>query len=142
MRRHIEPAICYLHGATGFPTKATWLKDIRDGNYLSWHLINVKNVNKFFPESEDTQKGHMRTQRQGVRSTKAASQQAGQLVQSTDDLRTRLSADHTGYSPPNKTANSEEPEALPIPNKKDIFIAIYKTRNTIYTDQTGKFLHT
>ena len=66
----IEPAIRYLHGAAGFPTKATWIKAIQNGSYLSWPLVNVKNVNKFFPESEETQKGHMRTQRQGVLSTK------------------------------------------------------------------------
>ena len=32
----IEPAIQYLHGAAGFPTKATWLRAIRKGSYLSW----------------------------------------------------------------------------------------------------------
>ena len=68
----VEPAIRYLHGAAGFPTKATWLKAIRAGNFLSWPLINVKNVNKYFPESEETQRGHMRSQRQGVRSTQPA----------------------------------------------------------------------
>ena len=62
----IETAIRYLHGASGFPTKATWLKAIQNRGYLLWPLVNVKNVNKFFPESEETQKGHMRTQRQGV----------------------------------------------------------------------------
>ena len=66
----IEPAIRYLHGAAGFPTKATWLKAIRKGSYLSWPLVNVKNVSKYFPDSEETQKGHMRSQRQAVRSTK------------------------------------------------------------------------
>ena len=50
----IEPSISYLHGATGFPTKLNWLKAIRNGSYLSWPLVNVKNVNKFFPESEET----------------------------------------------------------------------------------------
>jgi len=66
----IEQSIRYLHGAAGFPTKATWLKAIRRGNYDTWPLINVKNVHKHFPESEETQHGHMRNQRQGVRSTK------------------------------------------------------------------------
>ena len=65
----VEPAICYLHGAAGFPTKATWLKSIMKGNFLSWLLINIKNVNKHFPESEETQRGHMRSKRHGVRST-------------------------------------------------------------------------
>ena len=67
---NIDTAIRYIHGATGFPTKATWLKAIRNCIYLSWPLVNVKNVNKFFPESEEAHKGHMRTQRQGVWSTK------------------------------------------------------------------------
>jgi hypothetical protein len=70
----VEPTIRYLHGAAGFPTKTSWLKAICKGNYLSWPLINVKNVAKYFPESEETQKGHMRGQRQGVRSTKRLNQ--------------------------------------------------------------------
>ena len=69
----IKPAIRYLHGPAGFPTKRTWFEAIWKENYLSWPLVNVKNVNKFFPESEETQKGHMRGQRQGVRSTKPPS---------------------------------------------------------------------
>ena len=66
----IQQAIRYLHASAGFPTKTTWLKAIRCGNYSTWPLINVKNVHKHFPESEETQQGHMRNQRQGVRSTK------------------------------------------------------------------------
>ena len=31
----VEPAIRYLLAATGFPTKSTWLKAIRNGNFLS-----------------------------------------------------------------------------------------------------------
>ena len=66
----IKPEIKYLHSAAGFPAKATWLKAIQNRSYLLWPLVNIKNVNKFFPDSEETQKGHMPTQRQGVRSTK------------------------------------------------------------------------
>ena len=66
----IEPAIWYLHGAAGYPQKSTWLKSTWKGNYPTWPLINVKNVNKFSLELEETQKGHMRNQNQGVRSTK------------------------------------------------------------------------
>ena len=53
----IEPTIRYLHGVAGFPTIASWLKAIRKGNYLSWPLINVKNVTKYFPESEEIKRG-------------------------------------------------------------------------------------
>ena len=33
-------------------------------------MVTVEHVNKHFPESEETAKGHMNHQRQGVRSTK------------------------------------------------------------------------
>jgi len=78
----IEPNIRYLHGMAGFPTKTSWLKAICKGNYLSWPLINVKNVAKYFPESEETQKGHMRGQRQGVRSTR--------MTEPTEDIPTNV----------------------------------------------------
>ena len=78
----VKPTIRYLHGAVGFPTKALWLKAICRGNYLSWSLINVKNVAKFFLASKETQKGHICSQRQGVRSTK--------VTEPTDNLPTTL----------------------------------------------------
>ena len=59
----IERTIRYLHAAAGFPTKATWIKSIRNGNYLTWPLITVKIFNKYFLESEENQKGRMRNQR-------------------------------------------------------------------------------
>ena len=46
----IESAVRYLHAAAGFPTKATWLKSIQDGNYLTWPLITITNMHKYFPE--------------------------------------------------------------------------------------------
>eukprot|EP00804_Cyclotella_cryptica_P003838 CCRYP_020455-RA/>CCRYP_020455-RA protein AED:0.30 eAED:0.34 QI:0/0/0/1/1/1/2/0/650 len=72
----IEQSIRYLHAAAGFPTKSTWLAAIRKGNYSTWPLITVKNVHKHFPQSEETQQGHMRNQHQGTRSTKQALPQA------------------------------------------------------------------
>ena len=77
----IKPAIRYLHTAAGFPKKRTWLKSIRNGSYLTWLLITVKNVNKFFPESDEIQQGHMRGQRQGVRSNKPKKNDKPQGVQ-------------------------------------------------------------
>ena len=66
----IEQTIRYQHAEAGFPTKTTWLKAIRKGNYNTWPLLTVKNVKTHFPESEETQQGHMRSQHKGVRSTK------------------------------------------------------------------------
>jgi hypothetical protein len=58
-----------LHAAAGFPTKSTWLKAIKLGFFAMWPMINVKNVTKHFPESEETQKGQMRQVRSGTRKT-------------------------------------------------------------------------
>jgi hypothetical protein len=66
----IKQTVQYLHAAAGHPTEDTWLKAIRKGNYNSWPLVDMKKVRKYFPESEETQFGHMRGQRQGVQSTR------------------------------------------------------------------------
>ena len=109
----IKEAIRYLHGAAGYPVKATWLKAIRCGNYDTWPLITVNRVNKYFPESEETQQGHMRGQRQGIRSTKT---------------KIKIENDDTTSTEPLKTLN-------------DIVIKVHDTTDTIFTDQTGKFPH-
>ena len=67
----------YLHSVVGIPTKATWIKSIQNGNNLTWPLLTIQNVNRNFPESEDTHKGHMRNHRQGVRSTKVKAPNPG-----------------------------------------------------------------
>ena len=59
----MEQTVRYLHAAAGHPTEETWLKAIRKGNYNLWPLIDTKNVRKYFPESEETQCGHIRGQR-------------------------------------------------------------------------------
>ena len=52
--------IRYLHAAAGFPTESTWYSAVRSGNFTSWPWLTPKNVRAHFPESEETQKGHMR----------------------------------------------------------------------------------
>ena len=121
----IKPAIRYLRGATGFPTKSTWIKSICKGNYLTWSLLTVKNVNKFFPESEESQKRHMRNQRQGVQSTKK-----------------KAAISPITASSKSTAQKSEDDEGAPaIEKKNNKFIATYNPRNTMFTNQTGKFPH-
>ena len=59
-----EKQIRYLHAALGFPTKATLLKAIRKKFLTSWPGLTTKAVNEFFPDSTETQKGHMKRQHQ------------------------------------------------------------------------------
>jgi hypothetical protein len=61
----------YLHACAGFPTKPSWIKGIKNGQYTSWLGLTVKAVAKHFPESEETMKGHGRKTKSGLWSTKA-----------------------------------------------------------------------
>ncbi len=66
-----EQVVKYLHAALGFPTKSTMLNAVSKNWLVGWPGLTVESVNKSFPEFNATQKGHMKQQRQGVRSMKA-----------------------------------------------------------------------
>ena len=73
----IEPVIRYLHTAAGF-TKNPHVSNLSAKEISHLASRHCQECNYFFPESEETHKGHMRGQRQGVRSTKP--------VEPTDEL--------------------------------------------------------
>ena len=52
------------------------LTAIRHGNLVTFPGLTTANVNKHFPESNKTQKGHMKQTKQGVRSTKVVDEDA------------------------------------------------------------------
>jgi len=66
----IAQTVRYLHATTGFPTEETWIKSIKKRNHNTWPTITPTVVRRHFPESDETQKGHMKRQQQGVRSTR------------------------------------------------------------------------
>jgi hypothetical protein len=55
-----KEVVRFLHAALGFPTKATLLTAIRNGNLVTFPALNVSNVTKHFPESDKMHKGHMK----------------------------------------------------------------------------------
>ena len=90
------------------------MKAVQKGTFATWSLHTAENINKSFPESEETVKGHMNHQRQGVRSTKKAAVE-------------RKVVD-TG-------SNTDKKE-------RDVYtkvIDLWDEKGTIYTNQTGKF---
>jgi hypothetical protein len=114
--------ILYNHAAAGFPTKEMFLDAIRAGNYATWPGLMTALTNKHFLNSDETQKGHMKGQRQGVRSTKqralkhiVAREQQIKIEPGTEELPTD------------------------IKRHDDIFIQIEDLANTIHSDQTGAF---
>ena len=75
-------------------------------------MLTVKVVNKYFPESEETVKGHMNHQRQGVRSTKEK----------------------------NPKASDENTKSEAGKKERDVYVKLvdlWDQKGTIYTDQTG-----
>jgi len=61
----------FLHAALGHPTRATLLTSAQHGNLITFPSTTPDNIYRHFPESDKTQKGHMKQTKQGVRSTKA-----------------------------------------------------------------------
>ncbi len=113
----------YYHAAAGFPTKPSWLKAIKNKQYASWPGLTWEAVNKHFPESEETLKGHGCKIRSGLRSTKTTTESE---IDNDD----------------NEIANTIH---LPRPTikQKEAIIKTYdlsnKAERLMYTAQTGKF---
>jgi hypothetical protein len=59
----------YYHAVVGFPIKPSWLKAIKNKQYVSWPGLTWEVANKHYPESEETIKGHNRKTRSGLGST-------------------------------------------------------------------------
>eukprot|EP00804_Cyclotella_cryptica_P002199 CCRYP_018252-RA/>CCRYP_018252-RA protein AED:0.18 eAED:0.16 QI:0/0/0/1/0.4/0.16/6/0/1101 len=105
-----KEVVRFLHAALGYPTKATLLTAAQRGNLVTFRF-NTENINRHFPESDETQKGHMCQTRQGVRSTKVIDEDAmlGAPIQ-------------------------------PGVKHKDVYLRVFDaTKKTMYTDQTGRF---
>ena len=56
-----------MHAALGFPTKATWIRAINNGNLATSPGPTVEAVTKFFPCFDEMQKGQTKQQHQNVR---------------------------------------------------------------------------
>ena len=49
-----------------------WIKAINAGFFALWPMLTARSVNMYFSESPETQKGHMRQQRQEVQGKRKA----------------------------------------------------------------------
>jgi hypothetical protein len=83
MKRHVYslPSI-HLHAAAGFPVKETWIDAIKYGNFVTWPGLTTMTIRKHFPDSDESQQGHMKN------SAKELDQQGQKLTQ-TKKERTR-----------------------------------------------------
>ena len=106
-----EQAIKWMHAVCGYPVKSTWLAAVKAGNFVGWPLLTTRNVEKYYPETTETPKGHMNQTRKNVRSTKPRRQPLE--VCDTSQLRGK--------------------------KERDIYAKVYDVKETIYSDQTGQF---
>jgi hypothetical protein len=110
-----KKVVRFQHAALGFPTKAMLLTAIHHKNLVTFPGLTSKNVNKFFPESDETQKGHMKQTKQGVRSMKVIDEDA------------MLKAEAI-------------PQPKPDIKHKDVYLRVFgTTKKAIYTNQPGRF---
>jgi hypothetical protein len=54
----------WYHASAGFPTKATFIDAVPNGNYSTWPKLTVTLINRYFPDSNEMIKGHLKGQRQ------------------------------------------------------------------------------
>jgi hypothetical protein len=98
-----KEVIRFQHAALGFPTKATLLTAICHKNIITFPGMTQENVSKFFPESKETQKGHMKQTKQGVRSTKVIDEDALKFKDAYlwvfDTTKKAMYTDQTGCFP-------------------------------------------
>ena len=107
-------SLMYFHAAVGFPTKETFTDAVRAGNYAAWPGLTATLISKHFPISDETQKGHMKGQRKGVRLTKVKPAIEIKIEPGTEDA---------------------PPKLVAIKKMNDILVTIYEMAETIYTDQ-------
>jgi hypothetical protein len=120
------PSACetflWYHASTGFPTKATFIDAVRNGNYSTWPKLMVTLINRYFPDSDKTIKGHLKGQRQGIRSTK---QVALEKVIENEEIRIKIECQNSPF------------HQTPITKTHETFFRIDDLTDSIHTNQTG-----
>jgi hypothetical protein len=112
----------YLHACAGLPTKPSWIKAIKNGQYSSWPGLTVNAVAKHFPKSEETMKGHGQKTKSGLWSTKAHAESE---------------PDFDGVE--NATTN----QTHSLTKQKELVLMVFdlsdEAQRLMYSNQTGKF---
>jgi hypothetical protein len=120
--------IQYLHGCCFSPTPRTFLRAIKNGNFLSWPGLNIPNITRFLPPSIATALGHLDQERANLQSTKSKVSPLQFLPSINTDVL------------------SEDEDFAPAPSSTKTFdvcgtIIPFVATRTGYHDLTGAFPH-
>ena len=98
----------FLHAAAGFPVIDTWVKAIHNNQFATWPGLTTSLIYKNLPKSDETIKGHLKQQRQNVRSTQnyltdyvppTITEKTHNIFAATIDCRSEIFTDATGPFP-------------------------------------------
>jgi hypothetical protein len=117
----------WYHVVAGFRVKETFIRAVCNGNYATWPKLIVQLIHKYMPDLDETAKGHLKGQRQGIRSTK---QKAFEKMIEVEEARIKIEGDFSPFRP------------LPPTKLNDIFVRMEDINKEIHTNQTGALPHT
>ena len=115
--KRLGEIIQYLHQSCCSPVQSTWIKAIDAGYFTTWPNLTAELVRKHLPKSVATEKGHLRQQRQGLRSTQ------------TNVTPTPIP------NPMFSTTADEDPKV----RTNWVYMKPIQMTGQIYSDQTGRF---
>jgi hypothetical protein len=114
----------WCHGSAGFPPKETFIDAVRNGNYATWPKLMVMLINRYYPNSDETVKGHLKGQCQGIQSTK---QKALKKIIEIKKVRIKIESKKSPF------------HHIPLTKTHKAFFCIEDLSNSIHTDQMGAF---
>jgi hypothetical protein len=113
----------WYHASAGFPTKETFVDVVHKGNYATWPKLTVTLINRYFPDSDETIKGHLKGQCQGIHSTK---QIALEKIIKNEQVRIKIEG---------KNSPSHH---IPITKTHEAFFRIKDLSDSIHTTLTKR----
>jgi hypothetical protein len=109
------------------PTKKIFIRAVHNRNYATWPKLTVQLIHKYMPDSDETARGHLKGQRQGVKSTK---QKAVEKMFKVEEARIKIRGESSPFHP------------LPPTKLNNIFVCVEDLNEEIHTNQTGASPHT
>jgi hypothetical protein len=105
-----------MYPVCGYLVKLTWLKAIKARNFVGWPMLTERNVQKYYPKTIKTAKGHLNQTRKNVLSTKVKQHRWKHATPPTSTARryAMCTPKRTWYAIPTKQASSPS----------DLFVAI------------------
>jgi hypothetical protein len=107
--------IKYLHACCFSPVPSTFIKAVKNGNFITWPGLDTASIIKHLPPSVASAKGHLNQEQKNLQSTKIK-------IEDVDD----------DFFPP----TSDSPETT---HECCATIVEFNSKNKAYTDLTGRF---